>query len=484
MDANSGLQAIMTRRQTIARKLKKPNSTWIRPFEDDGGARYLQISQQVINAVKDGVLRPGDRLPPQRELANVMGVDLTTVTRAYKEVRLAGLLDAHGAGGSYIASSSDDGDQVVDLSMNIPPLLGGDGFARWMQAGLSYVQEQVGDSSLMSYRVGAGSRFDREAGANWLKPAFGYVDPEKLLICAGAQSAISAIILAYSQPGEAIAAEGLTYPGFLAACRVLQRTVLPVATDPEGMVPDDLERVCKEHSPKLIYLVPTIQNPTATTMSSERREKIHAVAAQYGVAIIEDDPYWLLAGDAPPPIAALAGQTHKAPVFYISTLSKCLAPGLRTAYLLMPKSEGMEPILDALRAIMLMPNQSAVSMASHSIRNGLAKEMLQSIRRELEQRHKLAARILSGIQQTHPHGLHLWLRLPERIDPYRLIQSAQEQGLGVASSDVFSVEEQAVNAIRISLGGANNQGSLAGALEKFSEMLKAADAPAVRQVIV
>ncbi|CAM5200734.1 PLP-dependent aminotransferase family protein [Oligella ureolytica] len=370
MDNKYRQSKIMNQRQPIARKHKKQNSMWIRPLESDGGARYQQIAQQVINAVNDGVLTPGDRLPPQRELANTMGVDLTTVTRAYKELRLAGLLEAHGAGGSYIASYLGDEEQIVDLSMNIPPLLGVDGFARRMGPSLSYMRDHADDGSLMSYHVGAGSSFDREAAASWLEAIFGVVNPARLLISAGAQPAISAIILAYSRPGEGIAAEKLTYPGFLAACRVLQREVLAVESDEEGMIPDDLERVCKINKPKIIYLVPTISNPTATTMSLARRQAIYDIAVRYDIAIIEDDPYWLLAGDAPPPIATLAQDSRKAPVFYISTLSKCLAPGLRTAYILLPTLESMEPIQEALRAIMLMPNQSTVSMATHLIRNG------------------------------------------------------------------------------------------------------------------
>lgn len=86
--------------QALSHKLKKPNRAWVRPLEEGAGARYHQIADLITRAVRDGVLRAGDRLPPQRDLAHEMGVDLTTVTRAYNEVRLAGLLDARGAGGT------------------------------------------------------------------------------------------------------------------------------------------------------------------------------------------------------------------------------------------------------------------------------------------------------------------------------------------------------------------------------------------------
>lgn len=469
----------------MTRKLKKQNTRWIRPLESGGGARYQQIAQQVINAVNNGVLQPGDRLPPQRELANVMGVDLTTVTRAYKELRLAGLLIAYGPSGSYVAHSLNHEEQRIDLSMNIPPLFGAaNGFTGRLRSNLAYMRDQADDVSLMSYHVGAGSTYDREAAASWLAPMFGEVNPSRLLISAGAQSAISAILLAYSRSGDSIAAEKLTYPGFLAACRVLQRRALAVETDDEGMIPDDLARMCKNNKPKMIYLIPTINNPTTTTMSLERRRAIYDVASRYDVAIIEDDPYWLLAGDAPPPIATLAQADHRAPVFYISTLSKCLAPGLRTAYIVLPTMESKEPIQDALRAIMLMPNQSTVSMATHLIRNGSAKEILQQLRDELFQRQQIACRLLPDGFQAHPHGLHLWLGLPEHVDHYGLIQTAQQQGLGVASANAFCVDGQAVNALRISLGGAKDQPGLEIALEKLTDIFGGVHTKPQRQIIV
>lgn len=474
----------MGNNRSSSRKPGKVNRDWIQPLKSGAGARYVQIAQQIMSAVSAGRLQRGDRLPPQRDLAQILGVDLTTVTRAYAEVRRAGLLDTQGAGGTYIAHSPADRDQTIDLSMNIPPLLGSAAFGQLMQAGMKYVQSQLNDGALMSYHVGAGSRGDREAAAIWLEPALGRLEPDRVLVCAGAQTALSALLLAYSRSGDVIAAEKLTYPGLLAACRVLQRTVVSVEADDEGMLPDDLDRICERQRPGFIYLVPTIHNPTATTMSVERRKAIHAVAARHAIPIIEDDPYWLLAGDGPAPLATLGTSALKAPVFYISTLSKCLAPGLRTAYVVMPVGVPMEPMLDGLRAINLMTNQSMVLMTTYWIRSGLADDMLQKIRNELAQRQKIAARILPDIQHAHSQGLHLWLALPDKIDQDRLIQVAREQGLGVASSDAFCAQGAAPHAIRLSLGGASDQASLTTALEKLAAILRSTQPAPRRPVIV
>ncbi len=454
------------------RRLKKPNRTWVRPFNEGAGPLYLQIAQQVRAAVDDGVLQPGDRLPPQRDLAQLMGVDLTTVTRAYAELRQSDLLDAQGAGGTFIAMSAGNDANSVDLSMNIPPLLGSSPFAQSMEQGFQQLSQQLGQGELMSYHVGAGSRDDRAAAVQWLAPMLGSVSAERVVICPGAQAALCAILLAKTQPGDVIAAEQLTYPGLLAAARVLQRSIAPIAMDHEGMLPEALEAACQLRRPSLIYLIPTIQNPTTATMSQARRAAILAIARRHGVAVVEDDPYWLLAADAAAPLAVASHPD--APVYYISTLSKCLAPGLRTAYLVVPAGEPMEPVLDALRSIALMPTQSMVAVASHWIRSGQADDMVRRFQQELRQRQQIAARILPAPYQAHPAGLHVWLPLPARLDQYRLIQSAQAQGLGIASSEAFSIEEQAGNAIRLSLGGAVDQHSLAAALTKLTEVISAA----------
>lgn len=193
------------------RRLKHPNRTWVRPFREGAGPLYLQIAQQVREAVDDGVLRPGDRLPPQRDLAQQVGVDLTTVTRAFAELRQAGLLDAQGAGGTFIALSAGNRSTSVDLSMNIPPLLGSAPFAQGMEAGFQHVGQQLGQGELMSYHVGAGTREDRAAAVQWLAPMLGTVGADQVVICPGAQTALCALILARTQPGELIAAEQLTY---------------------------------------------------------------------------------------------------------------------------------------------------------------------------------------------------------------------------------------------------------------------------------
>ena len=161
------------------------------------------------------------------------------------------------------------------------------------------------------------------------------------------------------------------------AAAELGRHVVTIAADDDGMRPDALEAACGSGNVQLIYLNPTLQNPTTHTMPEARRRDIARVARQHGVLIVEDDPYWLLTPDAPPPLAAIdPGQT-----VYIATLAKCLSPGLRTAYVVAPDGELQESILAALRAITLMASPIATALATQWIRDGSAAELLEEIGR-------------------------------------------------------------------------------------------------------
>jgi DNA-binding transcriptional MocR family regulator len=124
---------------------------------------------------------PATGPPPQRDLAQQVGVDLTTVTRL-RRLREAGLLDAQGAGGTFIALSAGNRSTSVDLSMNIPPLLGS-AVRTGMEAGFQHVGQQLGQGELMSYHVGAGTREDRAAAVQWLSPVLGTVGADQVVIC-------------------------------------------------------------------------------------------------------------------------------------------------------------------------------------------------------------------------------------------------------------------------------------------------------------
>eukprot|EP01032_Pedospumella_encystans_P024392 gene24392-27588_t len=271
------------------------------PFSDRShqwipAARLVGDPATVIARVHTDTrsLQPGDRLPPQRSLAARLQVDLTTITRAYDEAKRRHLVEGKGAAGTYASAPKVELAPMLDLDMNIPPPPAGVDFDDMLKQGLSQVLMRTDSDLLMSYQLG---------GASHIAPAamFGKVDEDHVVACPGAQCALAALILALSEPGDVILAEPAIYPGLRTAAAQLGRRVAAVEVDEHGMRPDALEKACGKHGSQaqqhrcLVYLNPTLQNPNAHTMPEQRRRDILQAAARCGAAIIEDDPYWLLA---------------------------------------------------------------------------------------------------------------------------------------------------------------------------------------------
>lgn len=441
---------------------------WSGRLDPAAGPRYLQIVAQLEQAVASGLLRPGDRLPPQRRLAEHLAVDLTTVTRAFGEARERGLIDAVTGRGSFISARREQEGPPLDLSMTIPPAPKGLRLGELMQRGISEILARSDADQLMNYHGGAGSLAERAAGAAWLAPLMGAVPPQRIAVVPGAQTGLNALLSLLARPGDTVLTEPLTYPGLIGAARQRGLSLAPVASDADGPLPDALDEAANRSGARLLALTPTLQNPTCITIPDQRRQDLVAVARKRDLILVEDDPYSLLAGDAPAPLAALAPER----TWHVATLSKVLTPGLRTAFVVMPEGIDGAPLLATLRATALMPAPLMTALATHWIRIGAAKDLLEGVRREAAERQSLAREILPETMQGHPYALHVWQPLPPHWERERLIERAGMAGLGVMAADAFSTGGVAPDAIRIALGAIPERARLAEALGLLASLIR------------
>ena len=451
-------------------------SPWATPLDPQGGPLYLQIVERLEDAIAAGTLRAGDRLSAQRAVASRLGVDLTTVTRAYAQARTRGLVIADGPRGTFVAAQKVELRALVDLSLNIPPQPADPDLHELLRHGLAQVLLRADIDLLMTYHLAGGSAADRAAGARWLRPMLGDVDPGRVVASPGAQSALSALILALTRPGDVLLCEPLVYPGFRAAASQLGRLVQDVGIDDEGMLPAALEDAVRRSGARVVYLNPTIQNPTTVTMPEGRRRALAATAARLDLQVIEDDPYWLLADAAPPPLARLAPER----VHYVATLSKCLSPGLRTAFVVSPDATRQSAFLAALRSFSLMRAPLTAVLVTQWLQDGTALRILAGVRAEARARQAVAAQSLAGgLAQAHAsrEGIHLWLTLPSYWTARAFARAAREQGLAITPSDAFSSGTTPVNAIRISLGEGRDRKRLSHALARLSGLLARRPSP-------
>ena len=450
--------------------------SWKPKIGDHKGPKYLALFTSLAADIRSGRLQPGYRLPSQRQIASDLKIDLTTVTRAFNEARKQGLIEASPRRGSFVrpspnlyyySSAHSDDSRIVNLSNNTPPQPVEAKLNEHIGNGIAAVFSSPQSLLHLDYQDSAGAADDRLAGASWLAPRVGDIPVERILVVGGAQTAISALLSSLLAVGDSVCAPVCTYPGLKAAASQRGVRLIPVATDEEGLVPAAFRECCERDRPAALYCVPTIDNPTTATLPLKRREEIARIAERFGVAIIEDDAYGPLPSQAIPPIAALAPTI----TWYIATLSKCVTPALRIAYVVAPGLSESLHLAAAVRAMIWMAPSLMAALVSRWIRDGILDEITRAVRRESVARQAIAREVLHGFGvHGHPEGHNVWLGLPGHWRQSDLLAYAGQQGLALVPSDAFAIGP-APDAIRLSLGAPQDRASLERGLKILAAVL-------------
>jgi DNA-binding transcriptional MocR family regulator len=443
-------------------------SMWVPAALPTDTPLYLALAAALERDVANGRLAPGTQLPPQRALAKRLGIDFTTVTRAYAEAANRGLVVGQVGRGTFVRASRREPSVArdafsidphappvdVDLALNLPPQVSMDEAARALSATLGDLRGWGGLGGLLEYLPNAGRDDHRAAGALWLaRRTRDRVAPERVVICAGAHHAMTALLLTLARPGDLVLAEPLTYPPFVALARRLHLRVAPAE-----LTPDAFRTACRAHKPRALYCMPTVHNPTGATMSLALRQQIAAIADQYGVAIIEDDTYGALLSRAPRALSAIA----PGPSYLIGTLSKALAP-LRIAYVMAPDGEAADEVAGAVRATAWTVAPLMAEIAARWIQDGMADTLLRVAREEMTARHALAREILGGSYGA-AESLHVWI--PRQKPAAELAARIREAGVNVIAGETFAVDPaRAPFGLRVSLSAAPSRDALQRGLE-------------------
>lgn len=456
---------------------------WTPRIDPHARAKFSGIADALTEDICLGVLRAGDALPPQRVIANVLGVDLTTVTRAINEARNRGLISARRGSGTAIAEGAElaAGDfsgkkpaavaLLLDMSMNIPPQPEGMILGRDIANTITTLMKSQRCTLHMGYRDSIGSEPDRRAALLWLRQGFGphadMVRYEQVGLAPGSQAALAAIFDAALNRGAKICAGAVTYPGFKALTAARGISVLPLQMDQDGIIPESFAAACRAHRPEAIYIIPSIDNPTTATLPESRRKDIAEIARKHHVMIIEDDAYGMLLPAPLMPVASFAPERS----WYIATLAKCLTPALRLAYVMAPDAMSLQHLGASLRVTTQMSSPLLSAVVSQWINDGAIAGIVKSIRAESTARQTLARTILHDIDyMAHPQGHHIWLPLPSPWTAEAFCAQASRAGLAVVPADAFSLTPRSpVEALRVSLGAAPSR----GALEQWLQVLNA-----------
>lgn len=434
-----------------------------------GRPRYRAIAEALARGILDGRIEAGSKLPPLRVLADELSVTVGTVSRVYIEIERQGLVTSRVGDGTYVLTrgerarngefenAPDGAPGVIDLTRNahIP---GGES-ALLGDALMRIGADRRRLAQLGEYLPDAGLVRHREAGARWLARSGVDVSASQIIVTNGAQHALLCTLMATLRKDDLIVSEHLTYPGLVAAARVLGIRLNGLAIDAQGLLPDALDEACSQQRVHALYCTPTIHNPTTGTMDPQRRRVVAEICVRHNVRIIEDDAHGVLMQPHPPGLAQFA-PTH---VIVISSLSKAVSGGLRVGFIAAPGAL-VGRIASAVRTSCWMATPLVAEIGASWIVDGTAAALCEQQRREIRRRKTLVAPVLAGLDaRTDPDACHYWIALPEPWRAVELAAQLEERGVLVKTAEAFAVGRIGVpQSIRASLSGVDDEGLVRG----------------------
>ena len=323
--------------------------------------------------------------------------------------------------------------------------------------------------NLCSYGAPEGTKRQREAGVIWLQKSGFYTDSAHILLAAGGQNAITAALGAFFDNNDKIGTEPMTYPGVKSAAKLFGIQLLPVQSRNLEMTEEGIRYALQNENIKGLYVIPDYQNPTAHTMSLETRKMIARLAAEENLLVIEDGINNLMEENPMPPIASFAPEN----VVYISSLSKTISPGLRTAFIHVP-DRLHEKLVEALYSMNIAISPLLATVSAALIEDGAADEIMAQRKRGIAERNLVVNEMLNGY--VTPSGLTAPLRyiqLPEHFTGKSFEICARQAGVEVCGAERFTVGNRpAEKAVRISVTTPPTTEILTEGVRRLNEILR------------
>jgi DNA-binding transcriptional MocR family regulator len=445
---------------------------------------YRQISRQIRELITSGRLPAGFRLPPERRLAEAVGVSRSTVLIAYQELRADDLIDAHvGRGTTVTPPSAPPGEEVPGTELPWRQLFGA--------AAAAHQDPLVGDLLRVTERADAiplafgmpapellpfaelrdiivevledngaaallhcpteGLTPLRETLARMMAARGVRCDPAEVLVLSGSQQGLDLAARTLIDPGDPVVVEQPSFIGALQTFRGARARLIGVPVDEHGMRVDVLESVLSRFRPKLIYTLPTFQNPSGAVMPLERRQRLLALARRYQVPVMEDDPYSELRfeGEPVPSLRALDPE-----VLHLSTFSKLLFPGMRLGFLIAPRVVVRQFAL-ARQTADLHANTLGQWVLERFVRRGGVAAHVRAVRSAYRCRRDAMLAALReaqvpGLSWRAPEGgFYVWCRLPGGVRPAALAARAAEAGVSYLPGRACFADEPPAEYLRL-----------------------------------
>ncbi|MFZ6645976.1 PLP-dependent aminotransferase family protein [Undibacterium sp. TJN25] len=454
---------------------------------------YRQIYARFRSAITEGLLKPGDRIPAARALANELGLARGTVEAAYALLVAEGYVETRGQSGSFVTPGLElrapvppvprpSGTAVAGngfqqsgfqpFQMGLPAL---DAFPRKIWARLAARSARAMQAPDMTYPAIAGMEGLCEGIARYLQFSRGInCSPSQIFVTSGYRATLELIVRALLQPGDGVWIE---QPGYPPTAELLERAGMALATvpvDQDGIVVTQGVRLAP-HA-RAAVVTPAHQSALCMSLSLQRRFALLDWAAQAGAWIVEDDydgEYRYISR----PLPALKSLDRDGRVLYAGTFSKVLFPAIRLAYLVVPEAQTAH-FAAVNRAFSGGSPALTQSIVADFIMEGHFSRHIQRMRRLYGERRQIAAdglqRVLGKYMQVDPQpgGMHLVLRTRDGVSDAALVARMREDGMFAQSLSDRMYRSPAQDAEHALLLGFTNIDSAATAEKLAKRMLK------------
>ncbi|PKG22682.1 aminotransferase-like domain-containing protein [Niallia nealsonii] len=414
---------------------------------------YKALARHLEHDILEGVLLPGTKLPPQRELADYLDLNLSTISKAFKVCELKGLLSASVGSGTFVSYDALSNaylledtkpKHLIEMGATLPDNASFEPLILQLRSML----QEADYEKWFGYDRAGESLWQKDAAIKLIRRGGFETTVDHILFANGGQNAIAATLASLCKPGDRIGVDDHTYPGLKTVAAMLSVQIVPIKSENYEMSPTSFEDACKNDNIKGIYLIPDYHNPTASFMSVGNRKKIAAIAKKYKQFVIEDASYHLLNKEPIPALASFAPEQ----VIYISSLSKSLAPGLRLAYVAVP-SQYKDPISKALYNLNITVSPLLAELTARTIVSNQFEGLIERHREQNILRNQILDQYLSDYTCLGDGtGIFRWLLLPGKGTGADFEMLAAKHGVQVYAAERFVVGNSCPDrAVRVSV---------------------------------
>lgn len=283
-------------------------------------------------------------------------------------------------------------------------------------------------------------------------------EPEHILVTSGSQQAIDLFARIMFDPRDIVLTENPTYLAALQVFQSYEVNIVPVESDDDGMLEEDLEEKIIRLKPKCIYVVPTYSNPGGKVWSLERRKQLIKLAKKHHVIVFEDDPYGDIKFDEADTVPPLASMDNNEYVVYTSTFSKTVVPAMRTGWIAGPY-QIIRMMAQAKQATDLHTNSLTQHALVHLMKEFDLDEHINMLCSEYKERMQVMKALLDrvdGVSYIEPRGgMFFWVNMPPQVNTTALLAEAVDKGVAFVPGAPFYVRNPEQNTLRLNFTNAD-----------------------------